>query len=318
VKRLRPVSLALVVVVGSALSTLSALAHAEPSDKARAREAYDLGLEAHKRGDVHKAAEEFARADALAPSAVALQAALDAAIESDDAPLGAELIERSKREPAPPGLASSITVAHLKFSGRTGRLRVICPQGSTCTAKVDERPVEVDRIVWTNTGQHSVVVDVDGDTQTKRVEVSADRVLDVTGSKGAPPTVVTGASTDVAEPHPDARRRDQLRDGLPPIVFYGGVGLTVALAGVTTFFALDASSTHGAFESAGCSRANFDACQRLKDEGESSQTATNVALALTAVSGIATTVVGAVFTNWKGPVVTAHPGGGGASWRLTF
>ena len=52
-------------------------AHAQTaSEKARAKEAYDRGVAAHERGDHQRAAEEFARADAIAPSPVALQAAL--------------------------------------------------------------------------------------------------------------------------------------------------------------------------------------------------------------------------------------------------
>jgi hypothetical protein len=299
--------------------TMASSASAEPSDKARAREAYDRGLDAHKRGDLQKAAEEFASADSLEPSAVALQAALDAAIEADDAPLGVELLERSKREPAPPGLASSITAAHLKWSGRTGRLRVSCPKGASCAAMVDERPVDVDKVVWARTGQHRVVVHVDGgDAQTKLVDLNADQVVEVMPTKGGRTAVARVAPADpepLSEPSTEASTP---AGGLSPLVFYTGVGLTLVLAGVTTYFAIDTSSKHASFEDAGCGRADVARCTELKNDGERSQQATNIGLALTAVSGVATAIVGVALTNWKGPVLTAHPGGGGATWRVTF
>ncbi|MDF2696624.1 MAG: hypothetical protein K0S65_5007, partial [Labilithrix sp.] len=290
----------------SALAATTAPAFAAPLEKAQAKEAYDRGLEAHKHGDVQKAAEEFARADAFAPSAVALQAALDAAIEADDAPLGAELLERAKREPAPPGLAASITAAHLKWSGRTGRLRVGCPKGSTCAAKVDDRAVVIDRIVWARTGQHTISVQVDGEAQTKLVDLGPDQVLEVMPARGGRPSVARVAPADTepqAQPGQDDAPRARARGegGLPPIYFYVGAGLTVVLAGVTTYFAIGTANTHSSFEKAGCGRANFGPCNELRDDGESGQTATNVALALTAVTGIATAVVGVAFTNWRGP-----------------
>lgn len=191
------------VILACSLST-TFVAFAGDAEKLAAKEAYNRGLEAHKRGELKKAAEEFARADSLAPSAVALQAALDAAIDADDAVLGAELLERSKREPAPPSLASSITAAHLKFQGRAGRLRVHCPSGSTCLAKLDDRPVEVDTIAWATTGQHTVIVQVDGgDAQTKLVEVSAEQVIEVTPStKPSTPPTATPAAIPVSAPTP--------------------------------------------------------------------------------------------------------------------
>lgn len=325
-------ALSALVFVAAAAAPLAARADARQD----AREAYDRGLEAHKRGALHDAAEEFARADALAPSAAALQAALDAAIEADDAGLGAELLERSKRAPAPPALASSITAAHLKFRGRAGRVRVLCPEGSTCSARLDDEVIDVDRVVWTTAGKHTLRVDLDGNAQAKAVDVNAEQIVDATPNRGAPPSIAllspgelverpraasssdSGAEEDAGGVGVDAKGPARAGRGLPPVVFFGGAALTVALAGVTTWFALDASSTHGAFERAGCAGANFAACEGLKEDGEASQRGTNVALALTAVTGIATALVGVMLTDWGGPTVTVHPTGGAASWRVTF
>ncbi len=318
----RSVRAALVLALAAtaeAATTRSAEAAPTAGERARAKDAYERGLDAHQRGEMRRAADEFARADALAPSAVALQAALDAAIQSDHVALGAELLERAKREPPTPGLASSITAATIKFNGRAGRLRVVCPRPRSCSAKIDEDTMPVDRVVWASVGQRTVTVQVEGGAaQTKLVDLGADQTVDVVASSGKAPPITRPATADATpagEGHGSYDRRSS--EGLPPVVFYAGVGLTVALAGMTTFFALQTSSTHGSFEDAGCNVAASLTCQGLKDDGEGSQTATNAALVLTAAAAIATTVVGVVFTNWRSSShVALRPSRGGLA--LTF
>jgi hypothetical protein len=309
--------------VTAAALTLCSTAWSAPPDKAQAREAYDRGLEAHKRGDHRKAAEEFALADSLAPSHVALRAAIDAAIDADDPAIGAELIERAKREPGPPSLSARVKEATAKFKGRAGRAILHCPSGSSCVAKIDDVPVEVEKPVWARTGHRNVVAQIDGGApQTKPIDVVADQVTEVTLSKSGPND--TTASTETLATPSDAplemtpHRRDWKRDGLPPIYFYAGLGATVVLAGLTTAFALDASSTHGKFEDAGCTRVNASSCSSLASDGEGAQTRTNVSLVLTALVGVATAVVGVKFTDWSAPIVAAVPGGGIAGFHATF
>lgn len=307
--KLRALSISFFIVT---LAANVAYAQAPSADaRARAKEAYDRGVEAHGKGDMQKAAQEFARADTLAPSAVALQAALDAAIEADDPALGAELVERSHREKASGQLAASVNQAKTKFAGRAGRVHVTCPAGSTCLATIDGAPIDTTKNAWSRTGQHTVVVQVDGEPETKLVRVEADQIVEVNATKKIEPS---GSSPKEPEPGGPPAEKKKF-EGLPPVVFYGGAGLTVVLAGVTTFFALETSSKHDEFESLGCAGANIAGCTDLKDEGESSQTGTNAGLVLTSVAAIATVVIGVAFTNWKAPVfgMAPLPGGGGAA-----
>lgn len=299
------------------LATTGAFAQAPSADaRARAKEAYDRGVEAHNKGDMQRAAHEFAKADSLAPSAVALQAALDAAIEADDPALGAELLERSSREKPNTQLAASVSQAKTKFAGRAGRVRISCPPGSTCLATIDGTPMETTKPAWSRTGQHTVVVQVDGDPQTKLVRVEADQIVEVIGTKkdGAG---AAGTPPPTSDPPKDTgtSNKKPFENGLPPIFFYGGVGLTVVLAGVTTYLAIDTSNKHDEFENLGCTRANITGCEDLKDDGEQGQTSTNAGLVLTGVAAVATVVVGVAFTNWKVPIfgMTPLPGGGGAA-----
>ena len=308
---------ALIIAAFAMLVCSSSLAQTPSSDaRAQAKEAYDRGIEAHGRGDLQRAAEEFARADALAPSPVALQAALDAAIDADDPALGAELLQRSQRAKASGPLAASIQAARSKFAKRAGRVRVQCPEGTTCNATLDGAAIDVTKPTWTRTGQHTVVVQVDGDVQTSLVRVEPGQTVDVEAASATAPR-----SSETTPPFDDADRsgdRRGLRNGLPPIFFYGGLGATILLGAATAYFALDTKNKHDEFETLGCARANLTNCQDLKDDGQAAQTATNVGLALTGVVGVATAVVGLAFTDWKAPLVAVTPGGATVAIRRRF
>lgn len=311
--KLRALLFATAVVLAAPAAASAGAPSAEA--RARAKEAYDRGVEAHGKGDMRKAALEFARADSLAPSAVALQAALDAAIEADDPALGAELLERSSREKPTGALASSVQQAKTKFAGRAGRVRVVCPAGSTCLATLDGAPMETTSPAWARTGQRTVVVQVDGEPQTKLVHVSADQTVDVVGTKKD-----GSASSGTGEPADQGSKKKRFEDGLPPVFFYGGVGLTVLLAGATTYFAIDTANKHSEFENLGCLRANLTDCEDLKDDGELSQAYTNGGLVLTGVAAVATAIVGVAFTDWRAPMfgVAPLPGGGAAMFAKSF
>jgi len=336
--KVRPISgltLCLALLAGAGAATTAGPASAQtPAEKARAKEAYDRGVEAHKRGDLQRAAEEFAKADAIAPSNVALQAALDAAVEADDPALGSELVERSGRAQPAGALAASVDAARKKFTGRAGRVRVTCPPGSTCLATIDGATAPVGKPAWTRAGQHSVVVQIDGESQTKLVDVKADQVTEVAPTKAAaaaPPAAATVAPpapaappTGTAAPEP-APREQAASHGLPPFVFFIGVGATVLAGGGAAVMGLVTKGAHDDFVAAGCDRADADGCADKKNSGETSQLVSNVALGATAVFGVATIIIGAAFTDWKGgksaaatPVVTPVAGGAVAGWSGRF
>jgi hypothetical protein len=327
----------------SVFATSAALAQT-PAEKARAKEAYDRGVEAHKRGDYQRAAEEFAKADAIAPSAVALQAAVDESMDADDPALGAELIERSARAPATGDLAKSLDAAKRKFAGRAGRLKVGCPEGASCLATLDGAAIAVGKPVWSRSGQHTVVVQVDGEAQTKLVDVKADQVADVTpsaksttpaGTQATPPPpppaytpTTTGTPTSPTTPPPKGERADGTsgRKGLPPIVFWAGAGVTVLLGGASIALAVVTKSKHDEFVSAGCDQAANAGCKDKSDIGETLQILADAGFGATALAGIATIVIGVALTDWGAktvgtsgtPVVAPVRGGATAGWRTTF
>ncbi|MBS2013685.1 MAG: hypothetical protein JST00_12400 [Deltaproteobacteria bacterium] len=309
-----------VAIAASGLAAAPASAQTQPSaaEKARAKEAYDRGVEAHKRGDLQRAAREFAEADALAPSNVALQAALDAAVDADDPVLGAELLDRSRRTTPTGAFAQSVEAAKKKLAGRAGRVGVTCPTGSTCRSTVDGAPMDPKKPSWVRTGNHTIVIVVDGETQTKTVDVRADQIEAVvatrpmpaaapaaaappvaptppTSTADAPPTPSTPSSSSQLAPSEHARGGK-----LPPGVFWVSLGVTGAAAIVTGVLMGAASGAHSDFVGAGCERANELGCSGFKAEGESTQARANVGLAVTGIVAAATIVIGLAFTDWTG------------------
>ncbi|HSO40253.1 MAG TPA: hypothetical protein VLT33_47335 [Labilithrix sp.] len=344
---MRPVLAACLLTGVLTLASLPAYAQ----DTAHAKEAYDRGVAAQAKGDFPRAAREFALADTLAPSAVALQAGLDAAVDADDPLIGGELLERSKRLTAPIGkaLAQSVEAAKKKLGGRAGRVHVTCPAGATCTATLDGRSFDPRTTTWAPVGAHALVVQVDGDAQTKGVDVKADEIVDFAPTRkpaardplpvpvpaSAPPLATTTppppatpppATTPPAPSRPPAEPAASASAGLPPFVFFAGVGATVVAGAAMAYFMVTTRSKHDDFVGAGCESAPGAGCSALKKDGESSQTAANVGLGVTAVLAVATVVVGAAFTRWHGTKDAAlllvprlgERGGSGASFALRF
>ena len=330
---------ALAIASGIAFAAVDARAQGTP-DTAHAKEAYDRGVAAHEKGDFLRAAREFAAADSLAPSSVALQAALDAAVDADDAVIGGELLERSKRLAAPinPKLARSIDAARKKLGGRAGRVHVTCPVGATCTATLDGKPFETKSPAWVVIGPHTVVVQVDGETQSKGVDVKGDELVDFAPVRKAavapappaspPPTPLPAGTTAAppAPPTPPPADTTSASSGLPPLVFYVTLGATVVAAATAGYFMLTTKSKHDDFVRDGCEAAPGATCDGLKKDGDFAQTAANVTIVVTAALTVATVVLGAAFTDWKATPRSAlrlhGPGSGsqgsGASYLLRF
>jgi len=330
--RMRTSTSALVV----ALVLLSGTTYAQ-NEKALAKEAYDRGTQAHERGDFRRAAEEFARADALAPSSVALQAALDAAVDADDPVLGGELLERSKRAPATGGLAASVDAATRKLGGRAGRVHVTCPTGARCVSTVDGQALDGAKGGWLKVGPHKLVVQIDGTADTRTVEVRAGETTEVmpvrmTDKPGAvvppvPAPAPSSASSSSSSPSSPPSAEPARHKPLPPVAVWIGIGATVVLAGGATVFALKTKGSHSDFVDAGCDRVGTTStCAGLKDDGEGTQSIANIAFAATAVAGIATVIVGAFFVDWdrgakavgRAPVLVPLAGGMAASYAVQF
>jgi hypothetical protein len=333
--------------LASIVAMLALPCSAFADDRDDARRAYDLGTAAHKRGDYAEAAIQFARADELAPSSVALRAALDEAVRAHDCVLGAELLERSKRSPSEPSLARSLKAAEGSFRGCAGRIVLHCPEGRSCRGALDGRPLTPEKPVWSTIGSRSLTVEVEDHTLAPRtVEIKPDETLDVPLTAPAtlappaptqPPPSENAAAISSApqvptartEPPAPARPRDApaaetqtSAHGLSPAWFWVGLGSTLLLGGATAMSGFDTQSKHNEFVTDGCPQVASAPCGGLSSDGSSAQLRTNVLIASTAVVALVTVVVGVGFTRWSSPSTgggqTAFGAGHGAAATFEF
>jgi hypothetical protein len=294
---------ALLAVAGSELLAFPAAA----DDPTQARVVYDRGTAAHRRGDFAEAAADFALADSLAPSPVALRAALDDAIKADDPALGMELVERFDRAPAAGPVAASASAAREKFQGRAGRVAVHCPASGSCMATLDGRTLDVTRPAWASVGQHTLLVQIDETPRPRLIEVKPNETLDVTPTPApspapaleptpapAPASAPAAALTPALAPPAPV---DRGSSGLSPVWFWVGLGATAIAGGATLWSGLDTDSKHQSFESENCPRVGSTSCSSLGVAGSSAETRTNVLVGVTAAVGAAT-VVALIFTRW--------------------
>jgi hypothetical protein len=268
----------------------------------QARAHYDMGTGAYVRADYKTAAQEFALADKMSPSSVALSAALDAAIQAELGPLAMELVQRSARGGVDAPLASLVGKARARFGKRVGKVRVAC--GAGCTAKLDNAPIELEKDQFAWVGRHTVTVERQGGARERPVDVTAEGRVDVvvSGDPGATPTPTptpTPGPTPGPTPTPTPTPSDS---GLSPSVFFTGVGLTTALGAVTIFSAVDTSHKHSDYFSLGCDKVLVAGCVSTSTDGIAAQHRTNVLLGVTAGIAAATTVVGIFFTRWRSSV----------------
>jgi len=295
-----------------------------------AHEAYDRGTRAYRRGDYATAAREYAAADALSPSPVALQAALDSAVLADDPVLGVELIDRAKGAPRTNALALTILTAERKFARRTGRIHVACAGASTCIASVDGAAVDPARPIVVRVGAHTVIVDSGGTATTRDVTVGPDEVIEVApaaSSAAAPATGATPAAasatgpatapapTAASAPAATASTGESGR-GISPVWFYVGLGATGLAGAATIVSGIDTANQHSHFVSQCGSQQPPVACpSSLASNGQSAQTRTNVLIGVTA--GLAAvTVVTVFFVRWHDTRVGVSPAGVSATGRF--
>ncbi len=293
-----PPPIGLAIALAASLASVVGPVEAGEAELARARDAYDRGVRAESRGDHATASRAFADADMLAPSVASLEAALESAMRADDAPLGAELLERAEARVTDAGLAKTLDAAKKRFSGRTGKVRVDCGFASTCLVAVDGTARDAARAVHVGVGAHSVMVERDGVRLDRLVDVRAGEVVLLAPEEKSAP-----ASPNVVPPVAPPRPETPSEKGLSPVWFFVGVGVTTALGGATIASALDTSAKHDDF-ARDCGASGVGpvptGCADRASSGAAADTRTNVLLGVTA--GLAAlTGVTALFVRWSSP-----------------
>ena len=253
----------------------------------QARAHYDMGTGAYVRADYKTAAQEFALADRMSPSAVALSAALDAAIQAELAPLAMELVQRSTRGPVDAPLAALVSKARARFSKRVGRVKVTC--AAPCSAKLDGAPIELDADQFAWVGKHTVTLDRPGGASERPVDVTPEGRAEIVATDGPTPTPTPTPTSD---------------SGISPVFFFTGVGLSAVLGAVAIASGVDTARKHDDYFTAKCDTQppTNPFCAGKSADGISAQHRTNLFIGISAAAAVTTAVIGIFFTRWHSSV----------------
>ncbi len=111
---------------------------------------------------------------------------------------------------------------------------------------------------------------------------------------------------------PDVGPTPAPASGLEPAWFYGGVGLTAVLSGLTVWSALDTRASFNDYKAA-LPALSQDEINQQVDAGHGKETRTNVLLGATVLAAAGTAAVGLFAVRWGdkqvGPAVGLSPSG---------
>lgn len=300
-----------VACLAAALCALSSRSAAADNAGA-AREAYNRGAAAFTAKRYAEAANELARADALAPNPVALASALKAAELADDAVLAMTLADRAEQRPGA-GEAALTAARRVReaLGARVGKLSVRCAVVRSCAVTVDADPFPVEQQRWVNAGAHAIEISAGATVTRHTVTIEGGKSLDFhEPSAGPSPTLPPArepAATPIEKPiaPPPAR-------GISPAWFWIGAGLTAASGGVLIWSGVDTLGQHDDYYN----RRTLDPAS-----GQAAQTRTNVLVGVTSALGVATAALGIFAVRWSSrePAATAlSVGPGGFTIRQSF
>jgi hypothetical protein len=311
--------LALLVLVGSSWATTG---HAEPhvnptaAELRIAAERFDEGRNAFKAGAFVEAAEHFEAADARAPSASALGLAMRSRAEAGQASRAATLAELVLlRHPDDSELVERASAIIEASAPDMGRVKVECKPA--CDLVVDDKLIHGRAnerwTLYLESGEHVVSANWSRDrvvTERLTAVAGVTRSLSLvpaepmpTQPAALPPKVPVSQRN--SSPVPNASPGQS--KGLPPVVFWVGVGTTVALGGAAIWSGIDTLNNPGPEAvRAGCVGLG-DSC-RLYRQGQMNELRTNVLIGATAVFAVASAVTGLFFTDFSRPRAARNVG----------
>ena len=259
------------------------IAWADDAATAEAREAYDRAAKAYDSKDYRSAAGDFARADARAPNARALELAMASALLANEPALGMDLVDRAERRAVDGALAQLAQKLRAKFAPLVGRVRIVCPERRSCRASIEGRAMDDHEPTHVLRGVHAVEVLLDDGlrfTRSLEVPSGGEVVLDLASPPSAP-KVARPIEPTVAE-----------KRGISPVFFATSAGFAAVGLGTSLGLTVATKGKHDTFV-ASPSAATADA-------GAEMQTAARVAWSITGAL-VVVSVVAAVFTDFGSP-----------------
>lgn len=296
-----------------------ATAAAAPQHECRAdaatcgKKEFEKGVAAYKKADFGAAMLHFKQALVYRPHPVV---AFNLALAEGKSGLLVEAVARLDQVLAHPQssakLKANATRERDGFASGIGAIVVDSGLASVVEATVDDSPLTgFPPAIQVNPGSHHVVVRVDGRQVVNRsitvnpgehvrLAISSEREV----SAPVPPRARPPGRKPPGEPVPER--------GISPVWFYGGVGLTLVLGGVTTWSALDTRSAYNDYTVA-LPTLNQDEIDRQVSDGHAKEKRTNILLGATALAALGSAAVGFFAVNWRSsataPGVAVTPGG---------
>lgn len=280
--------------------TVSGSAFAQSAeDVKRAAAAFDQGRSAYRAESYGEAAENFEAADGFAPSAKALRLAFvarKAAGQLDRAAtLAALAVDKYPEDEATMTDAKEILD---EASSSLGRVEASCDTSGDLLldGKLVHGKCDGTRVLFVTPGDHKLTASWSkARTVTKQVSVAAGASESL--NFVAPPEPVEAPP----EPTPSSTSgggaaTESTSGGWSPVVFWTGLGVTAAGAGVSTFLGIRAQNEPGVERvKEECS----DTTCELYKQGVANQNMATIAWSATAAVG-AFTIVSAFLTDWGG------------------
>lgn len=282
--------LATLIAGVAGVASLTAATTGARADVSAAARAYSDGQAAQIDGNFEHAAQSYELAFHISPSREALRSAVRARQLANQLPRAATLAQllltHYPDDPESVRLANEVIAeARLKLA----RIAVTCVPA--CTVAIGGRATSLDaaarHMVFTPPGRQSLEITFDGDRSVRReiaLKAGEDVTLPIAAPPASQPGKPTGPATSHAHPSPPP---------LPPSVALGAGAVTLILAGVATWSALDTKTAHDAYVAAPSPAGWTD--------GRSKQLRTNILLGSAAAAGLTTALVAVFWTRWDAP-----------------
>jgi hypothetical protein len=277
-----------------------------PAELKAAAEAFDRGREAYKEEHFAEAAEQFERADGSAPSATALGLAIKARDKAGDLDRAGTLASLAlERYPDDPEIQKIAPDVLQRAGASLFELKITCSEPCELAdgTKIVHGVAAKQRTVFLTEGAHSLRAGFpDGRSESKSVDatVAGSGQLSFAGSAPEAAEAPQEPEPEPVAPPPEPPKDEAPKSsgGLPPVLFFAGLGATAVAGGITIWSGLDTVNNPGADRvKAECVKGDQE-CSIYKD-GRARQMRTNILIGVTATLGVATGVVGAL-VNWGG------------------
>lgn len=273
----------------------------------RAADAFDRGRDAYRAESYVEAAEHFEAADGHAPSAAALRFALLSRQEAGQLDRAATLASlASTRHPDDTELVELANSVLEEAGNSLFKLEVSCDE--PCELVLNNKIVHgrkaTERVLYLDPGTHRVRASFsDNRTREESVDAGAGEsgyvVFNAPPVEAAPPPV-SDSDWDIGVEDDTPRAADE-RSGWSPVVFWTGVGLTVAGGAASTFLGLRALNDPGR-DTVRSRCEDFTGtptdCPEYQ-KGLKHERQAEIAIAATSVVGVFTVITGLFLTDWE-------------------